>query len=105
MSEATGSDVIGTFRFAGRDCRYRVGWDSGEVFAPGDDYDGPTVVIEVANESDGGDILRALQSHRALVVAAKHLLACEHANDLVARLPTAFEKARAAVAKAAGVPA
>lgn len=102
MSEATGSDETGVIRFQGRDCRFRVGWDSGDVFMLDDDYDGPTVVIEIANEQDGSDILRALRAHGKLMAAARTLLACEQANDLVARLPTAFEKARQAIATATG---
>lgn len=76
MTADTDLDIVGTITINGRECRYRVGWESGDVFKVDDGYDGPTVTIEIAGESDGADILRALRAHGVILKALREAEAC-----------------------------
>jgi hypothetical protein len=41
--------------------RWRIGYDSGECFAPGQDYDGLTLTLEAASPDDARAMLRAVE--------------------------------------------
>ena len=41
--------------------RYRFGQECGEVFAEGEDYDGPTLTIECADWNEAKDMLAAIR--------------------------------------------
>lgn len=41
--------------------RFRVGMDCGDVFSEGDDFDGWTLTVEIMDEGEAAQIVRALR--------------------------------------------
>ncbi len=54
--------------------RYRIGFDSGEVFAAGVDYEGITLVIEATSIEDGKFILGALSHGQNIPPAIRDVM-------------------------------
>lgn len=43
--------------------RFRVGYDCGDVFAEGDDFDGLTLTLELLSEEEAETVARFLRTH------------------------------------------
>ena len=54
------TERIGTVTVCGEALAFRLGRDSGEVFAVDKDFDGTTLTIEIRSDAQAAAILRAL---------------------------------------------